>query len=55
VIGVLVMVVGGCFFAVLVHARPSPKGILTGMFVPKLEGKGATSAAIALLGALIMP
>ncbi|XP_059439379.1 metal transporter Nramp7.2-like isoform X2 [Corylus avellana] len=55
VIGVLVMVVGGCFFAVLLHVRPSPKGILTGMFVPKLEGKGATSAAIALLGALIMP
>ncbi|XP_062143645.1 metal transporter Nramp7.2-like [Alnus glutinosa] len=55
VIGMLVMIVGGCFLAVLIHARPSPKEILTGMFVPKLKRKGATSDAIALLGALIMP
>ncbi|KAG6701004.1 hypothetical protein I3842_08G142200 [Carya illinoinensis] len=54
-IGMLVMVVGGCFFAVMIKARPSAKEMVTGMFVPKLNGKGATTDAIALLGALIMP
>jgi Mn2+/Fe2+ NRAMP family transporter len=51
----LVMVLGSCFFAVMIHARPSAEEILTGMFVPKLNGQRATRDAIALLGALIMP
>ncbi|GMY12073.1 metal transporter Nramp5-like isoform X2 [Fagus crenata] len=55
VIGMLVMVLGSCFFAVMIHARPSAEEILTGMFVPKLNGQRATRDAIALLGALIMP
>ncbi|KAK9990938.1 hypothetical protein SO802_025923 [Lithocarpus litseifolius] len=55
VIGLLVMVLGCCFFTVMVHAKPSAEEILTGMFVPKLNGPRATSNAIALLGALIMP
>ncbi|XP_050292118.1 metal transporter Nramp1-like [Quercus robur] len=55
VIGLLVMVLGCCFFTVMVHAKPSAEEILTGMFVPKLNGPRATSDAIALLGALIMP
>ncbi|KAM4117619.1 hypothetical protein ACB094_02G138500 [Castanea mollissima] len=55
VIGLLVMVLGCCFFTVMVHAKPSAEDILTGMFVPKLNGPRATSDAIALLGALIMP
>ncbi|XP_042990695.1 metal transporter Nramp1-like isoform X2 [Carya illinoinensis] len=54
-IGMLVMVVGGCFFAVMIKASPSAKEMVTGMFVPKLNAKGATIDAIALLGALIMP
>lgn len=54
-IGGLVLVVGGCFCSVMVHARPSAKDVVTGMFVPKLNGDGATRDAIALLGALIMP
>ncbi|OMO56309.1 Natural resistance-associated macrophage protein [Corchorus capsularis] len=55
VIGVLVLVVGGCFFSVMVRARPDPKEIMTGMFAPKLSSVEATKNAIALLGALIMP
>ncbi|KAF3975325.1 hypothetical protein CMV_001424 [Castanea mollissima] len=55
VIGLLVMALGCCFFTVMVHAKPSAEDILTGMFVPKLNGPRATSDAIALLGALIMP
>ncbi|KAJ9670278.1 hypothetical protein PVL29_026680 [Vitis rotundifolia] len=54
-IGVLVLVVGGCFCSVMAHARPSVKDIATGLFVPKLNGDGATRDAIALLGALNMP
>ncbi|OMO72971.1 Natural resistance-associated macrophage protein [Corchorus olitorius] len=55
VIGVLVLVVGGCFFSVMVRASPDPKEIMTGMFAPKLSSVEATKNAIALLGALIMP
>ncbi|XP_052188688.1 metal transporter Nramp1-like isoform X2 [Diospyros lotus] len=54
-IAVLVLVVGGCFFSVMVQAKPSAKDILTGMFAPRLGGRWATRDAIALLGALIMP
>ncbi|KAK9284389.1 hypothetical protein L1049_023560 [Liquidambar formosana] len=54
-IGILVMVVGCCFWGVMVRAGPNPKEILTGMFVPKLKGDRATRDAIALLGALVMP
>jgi NRAMP (natural resistance-associated macrophage protein)-like metal ion transporter len=54
-IGILVLVVGGCFFSVMVQAKPSPEEIFTGMFVPKLRGTWATRDAIALIGALNMP
>ncbi|XVF59119.1 hypothetical protein PTKIN_Ptkin07bG0249600 [Pterospermum kingtungense] len=54
-IAALVLVVGGCFFSVLVRANPNAKEIMTGMFVPKLSSGQATTDAIALLGALIMP
>ncbi|KAK9285870.1 hypothetical protein L1049_025071 [Liquidambar formosana] len=40
---------------VMVRAGPNPKEILTGMFVPKLKDDRATTDAIALLGALVMP
>ncbi|XP_058179637.1 metal transporter Nramp7.2-like isoform X1 [Rhododendron vialii] len=54
-IGILLLVVGGCFFSMMVHARPCPEEIMAGMFIPKLTGTRATRDAIALLGALIMP
>ncbi|KAL2527969.1 Metal transporter Nramp6 [Forsythia ovata] len=54
-IGALVLVVGGCFCSVMVHANPNVKEIAMGMFIPKLRSSSATRDAIALLGALIMP
>ncbi|KAI5669733.1 hypothetical protein M9H77_19586 [Catharanthus roseus] len=54
-IGILVLIVGGCFFSVMVHAKPNPKEIMMGMFIPKLNSGSATRDAVALLGALIMP
>ncbi|XP_010265996.1 PREDICTED: metal transporter Nramp5-like [Nelumbo nucifera] len=54
-IGVLLLMMGGCFFGVMAHAKPDPREIVKGMFVPKLKGDGATRDAVALLGALIMP
>lgn len=54
-IGILVLVVGGCFFSVMVHSNPNMEEIAMGMFIPKLSNASATRDAIALLGALIMP
>ncbi|KAF6170568.1 hypothetical protein GIB67_031976 [Kingdonia uniflora] len=54
-IAVLVFVMAGCFFAELSYVAPPIGEVLKGMFIPKLSGKGATGAAIALFGALIMP
>ncbi|GKU98480.1 hypothetical protein SLEP1_g11484 [Rubroshorea leprosula] len=45
----------GCFFGELSYVKPPTHDVLMGMFVPKLSGQGATAAAIALLGALVMP
>lgn len=55
VIGTLMLVVGGCFFTVMVHARPNVKEIAMGTFIPKLSRGSGTRDAVALLGALIMP
>lgn len=54
-IGILVLVVGGCFFSVIVHAKPDPKEVFMGMFIPQLKSGSSTRDAVALLGALIMP
>ncbi|KAA8546683.1 hypothetical protein F0562_003086 [Nyssa sinensis] len=54
-IGGLVLVVGGCFCSVMIHAKPNAEEIVKGMFVPRLTGGRAIRDAIALLGALIMP
>nr|GMD58313.1 metal transporter Nramp5-like isoform X1 [Ipomoea batatas] len=54
-IAVLLMIVGGCFFSVMVHAQPNVKDMAMGMFIPKLSNGNATRDSIALLGALIMP
>ncbi|XP_052488751.1 metal transporter Nramp5-like [Gossypium raimondii] len=53
-IAVLVYVMAGCFFREMSNVKPPASGVVKGMFVPKLNGQGATSDAIALLGALVM-
>nr|CCM80484.1 Nramp1.1 [Psychotria gabriellae] len=55
VITTLVLIVGGCFLTVMVHARPDVKEVAMGMFIPKLSHGSAVRDAVALLGALIMP
>ncbi|KAL3524983.1 hypothetical protein ACH5RR_013355 [Cinchona calisaya] len=55
VIAALLLVVGGCFFPVMLHARPNVKEFAMGIFIPKLSRGTGTRDAVALLGALIMP
>ncbi|KAF8411748.1 hypothetical protein HHK36_004306 [Tetracentron sinense] len=54
-IAVLVFIMAGCYFGELSYVKPPASGVLKGMFIPKLNGQGATGDAIALLGALVMP
>ncbi|GAB2289030.1 Metal transporter Nramp5 [Dionaea muscipula] len=54
-IGLLVFLMAGCFFAEMAHVKPRAKEVIEGLFIPKLSGPGATGDSIALLGALIMP
>ncbi|KAL8141236.1 hypothetical protein V2J09_007257 [Rumex salicifolius] len=54
-IAILVFVMAGCFFGEMSYAKPPANEVLKGMFIPKLNGDGATGDAIALLGALVMP
>ncbi|KAF9615385.1 hypothetical protein IFM89_023036 [Coptis chinensis] len=54
-IALLVFVMAGCFLAELSYVKPPVVDVLQGMFIPKLNGDGATGDAIALFGALIMP
>ncbi|CAB4266895.1 unnamed protein product [Prunus armeniaca] len=54
-IAVLVFVMAACFFGEMGYVKPPASGVLKGMFIPKLNGQGATGDAIALLGALVMP
>ncbi|MBA0748337.1 hypothetical protein Gogos_005176 [Gossypium gossypioides] len=53
-IAVLVFVMAGCFFGEMSYVKPPASGVVKGIFVPKLNGQGATRDAIALLGALVM-
>ncbi|TYH68132.1 hypothetical protein ES332_D06G237400v1, partial [Gossypium tomentosum] len=53
-IAVLVFVMAGCFFGEMSYVKPPASGVVKGIFVPKLNAQGATSDAIALLGALVM-
>ncbi|KAF8403924.1 hypothetical protein HHK36_012030 [Tetracentron sinense] len=55
VIAVLVFIMAGCYFRELRYVKPPATGVLKGMFIPKLNGQGATGDTIALLGALVMP
>ncbi|KAL8482215.1 hypothetical protein ACS0TY_028388 [Phlomoides rotata] len=54
-IAILVFVMAACFFGELSYVQPPAKEVMKGMFIPKLNGDGATADAIALLGALVMP
>ncbi|XP_017243780.1 metal transporter Nramp6.1 [Daucus carota subsp. sativus] len=54
-ISILVFVMAACFFGELSYVKPPAQDVIKGMFIPKLSGQGATSDAIALLGALVMP
>ncbi|GLT69452.1 hypothetical protein SLA2020_416010 [Shorea laevis] len=54
-VSVMVFVMAACFFGEMSYVKPPADNVLKGMFVPKLKGQGATGAAIALLGALVMP
>uniref|UniRef100_A0ACD5XVB9 Uncharacterized protein n=1 Tax=Avena sativa TaxID=4498 RepID=A0ACD5XVB9_AVESA len=55
VVSMLVFVMAACFFGELSIVKPPAKEVLKGLFIPKLNGDGATGDAIALLGALVMP
>ncbi|KAK3023056.1 hypothetical protein RJ639_044772 [Escallonia herrerae] len=54
-IALLVFVMAACFFGEMSYVKPPAADVLKGMFIPRLSGQGATGAAIALLGALVMP
>lgn len=54
-ISVLVFIMAACFFGELSYVKPPATEVIKGLFIPKLNGNGATSDAIALLGALVMP
>lgn len=54
-ISMLVFVMAACYFGELGYVKPPASEVLKGLFVPKLNGSGATGDAIALLGALVMP
>ncbi|KAG5021434.1 hypothetical protein JHK85_017776 [Glycine max] len=51
-IAFLVFTIAGCFMAELGYAKPVAKEVVAGLFVPKLQGHGATGLAISLLGAM---
>ncbi|KAF3341832.1 metal transporter Nramp5-like protein [Carex littledalei] len=55
IISVLVLVMAACFFGEMGYVKPPAGEVIKGLFVPKLDGNGATADAIALLGALVMP
>nr|CAB3452536.1 unnamed protein product [Digitaria exilis] len=54
-ISMLVFVMAACFFGEMSFVKPPAVEVLKGLFIPRLNGAGATGDAIALLGALIMP
>lgn len=54
-IAILVFIMAGCYFGELGYVNPPASEVMKGMFIPKLNGNGATGDAIALLGALVMP
>lgn len=55
VIAFLIFTMASCFFAELSNAKPQALEVVKGMFVPQLNGNGATGLAISLIGAMVMP
>ncbi|XP_024516358.1 metal transporter Nramp6 [Selaginella moellendorffii] len=55
VVALFVFIMAGCFFVELGYAKPDAGEVLKGLFVPRLNGHGATGIAISLLGAMVMP
>ncbi|KAJ9673556.1 hypothetical protein PVL29_023242 [Vitis rotundifolia] len=51
----LVFIMAGCFFAEMSYVKPPASRVIKGMLIPKLKGSAATTDAIALFGALVMP
>uniref|UniRef100_A0A0D9WXD7 Metal transporter n=1 Tax=Leersia perrieri TaxID=77586 RepID=A0A0D9WXD7_9ORYZ len=54
-ISMLVFVMAACFFGEMSFVKPPAKEVIKGLFIPRLNGSGATGDSIALLGALVMP
>jgi len=54
-VALLVFIMFGCFLGEMAYAKPEPKEVVKGLFVPQLRGHGATGLAISLLGAMVMP
>jgi len=54
-ISLLVVTIASCFFVELKYAKPPSTEVMKGLFIPRLEGHGATGIAISLLGAMAMP
>jgi manganese transport protein len=50
----LIAVIGGCFFFEILLAKPILSEVITGL-IPRLRGPEAMYAAIAILGATVMP
>nr|BAX09095.1 natural resistance-associated macrophage protein [Cryptomeria japonica] len=54
-IAFLVFTIAICFFLELGYSKPKSTEVLKGLFIPKLNGNGATGHAISLVGAMVMP
>ncbi len=53
----IITIIGGCFIAEMIFAKPDPGGVLLG-YVPKLEilqNQGMLYIAVGILGATVMP
>ncbi|XP_066321143.1 metal transporter NRAT1 isoform X1 [Miscanthus floridulus] len=55
IIAAFMFTMAACFFGELSYLRPSAGEVVKGMFVPRIQGKGAAANAIALFGAIITP
>ncbi|KAI3851431.1 hypothetical protein MKX03_013044 [Papaver bracteatum] len=54
-IATFVLVMAACFFVELSFVNLPAAEVMQSLFIPKLQGQGATGEAIALFGALVMP
>jgi Mn2+/Fe2+ NRAMP family transporter len=54
-ITLLVFIMFGCFYGELAYAKPNTKEVLKGLFIPRLNGQGATALAISVIGSMLTP